>query len=166
MTYNEFYRHICELPTRFENRDLETYLSALYTLVDENQNVTPNAEMLLNLVQTAFTSVPTQFNSDWLRIEQPPGNNSQEIFGIEFTLEVIKFQISELHKMRGKQLNSETKYFGIDSETENRWYNFDPFTILECGTAGLMENFEADDREIEGNWQFLGNLLEIGRVYE
>jgi hypothetical protein len=28
--------------------------------------------------------------------------------------------------MKGKQLEDEWKYYGIDSETGNRWYNFDP----------------------------------------
>jgi hypothetical protein len=30
----------------------------------------------------------------------------------------------ERHKMNGKQLNEEMRYFGVDSETGNRWFNF------------------------------------------
>ncbi|GHU26826.1 hypothetical protein AGMMS50256_05050 [Betaproteobacteria bacterium] len=90
--------------------------------------------------------------------------------GIDYAIAVIEFQIAELHRMAGKQLENEYKYFGIDSETGNRWYNFDPHTNLECGARGL--GFADPDEEdeipetVDYSWRLLGELLETGRYYE
>ncbi len=36
--------------------------------------------------------------------------------GIDYTVAVLQFQIAELHKIKGKQLVDEGRFFGIDSE--------------------------------------------------
>ena len=185
MNSNDLYREICSFPDKYENRDLEEYLSALLMLVEREKSQALTSELLLKLLQDAFTSEPVAFNPDWLRITDAPDENimskkftnpkfnsgidksvvSNES-GIGYTVAVLHFQISELHKMRNKQLLDEYKYFGIDSETGNRWYNFDPFTNLECGAAGLFDNAEDESKGIEITWQTLGELLEMGRIYE
>lgn len=86
--------------------------------------------------------------------------------GFYFTVEVIQFQIAELHKMQDKQFKNEYKYFGINSETKNTWYNFDPFTNLECGINGLLQQPVDDHSEFLAEWPIIGLLLEIGRAYE
>ena len=58
------------------------------------------------------------------------------------------------------------RYFGIDSETGNRWYNFDPMTNLECGARCILDNEDDEDKEFIVSWQTLGELLEMGRIYE
>jgi hypothetical protein len=93
-------------------------------------------------------------------------NSSLEDIGIYYTIAVLQFQIAELHKMKGKQLNDEGRSFGIDSETGNRWYNFDPYSILECGMRCYLDYCEDDEQEFEVSWQTLGDLLEMGRIYE
>jgi hypothetical protein len=35
-------------------------------------------------------------------------------------------------------LENEYRYFGIDSPTGFRWYNFDPCSYLECGVRGSL----------------------------
>jgi len=65
--------------------------------------------------------------------------------------------------MKGKQLENKYRYFGIQSETGNYWYNFDPFGNLECG-ARCMEDNETNFDDL--NWSFIGELLENGRIYE
>ena len=150
---------------------------------EKGQTLTPG--LLLKLLQDAFTSEPAKFNSDWLRITDAPDSNimskkftntefssgidksivSNEK-GLDYTIAVLHFQISELHKMRDKQLLDEYRYFGIDSETGNRWYNFDPHTSLECGAACILDNKDDEDEGIEITWQTLGELLEMGRIYE
>ena len=181
----DFYKQICSLQERYENRDLEEYLLALLKLVEQakDQNLIP--DLLLKLLQEAFTSEPAVFNSDWLKITDAPDENIMskkftnpeissnidksivsEKSGIDYTIAVIQFQISELHKMRDKQLKDESRYFGIDSETGNRWYNFDPFTNLECGASCMIDNTENENEDMELTWQTLGELLEMGRIYE
>ena len=173
MTYKEFYQWINDLPSRFQNRDLETYLSALYLQIEKQKAQELTIEGLLTLLETSFKSEPLEFNPEWLEIISPPefdidwvdtkGDLNEEII---FTTNVIKFQIADLHKMQNKQLENKLRYFGIDSETENRWYNFDPFTNLECGAAWLLSDLKREDQEMNVNWKMLGILLEIGRIYE
>jgi hypothetical protein len=186
MTLEEFYNQIRTFESTFENRELEEYLLALYKNLSDNKVVyiqeRPTLELVLCLLKESFTSEATSFDDDWLNIvELPDPNrltrkftnpdikdvidkaNTSGLFGMEFTMEVLKFQIAELHRMRGKQLENEDRYFGIDSDTGCRWYNFDPFSNLECGAACMVDN-EKETADID--WSFIGNLLEDGRIYE
>ena len=184
MTQNEFYEHICSLNDKFENRDLETYLLSLLKLVEQEKSQILTSDILLKLIQNAFISEPQEFNSEWLSIETAPDENvmskkftNTEINstidksivsdknGIDYSIAVLQFQISELHKMKGKQLDDEMRYFGIDSDTGNRWYNFDPMTNLECGARCILDS-DDEEREFIVSWQTLGELLEMGRIYE
>jgi hypothetical protein len=191
MTQTEFYENISTLKDNFKNRELETYLLSLLSLVEQKRNQNLTADLLLNLLQNAFTSVPKEFNSEWLRITTAPDENimskkftNPEInlpidksvvsdkSGIDYSIAVLKFQIAELNKMKGKQLDDDMRYFGINSETGNRWYNFDPMTNLECGARCILdseeeeEEEEEEDKEFIVSWQTLGELLEMGRIYE
>lgn len=186
MTFEEFTTEIDNLPESFENRDLETYLLAIYKNIEDNRDIYEKEQATLDLalciLKESFTSEPAEFNQDWLNITEAPDSNRMsrifttpelkdefdkanmsKSFGMDFTMDVLRFQISELHKMRGKQLEDKYRYFGIDSETGNRWYNFTPFTNLECGTRCMNDN--EDDNDLI-NWSFIGDLLEDGRVYE
>lgn len=185
MTQDEFYQHICKLKDNFENKDLETYLLSLLKLVEQQKNKNLTAELLLKLLQNAFVSEPTEFNSEWLSITTAPDENiiskkftNPEInppidksiisdkSGIDYSIAVLKFQISELHKMKGKQLDNDMRYFGLQSETGNLWYNFDPMTNLECGAACILDTNDESEKEFIVSWQTLGELLEMGRIYE
>lgn len=164
---------------------METYLLSLLSLVEQKKNQNLTADLLLNLLQNAFTSEPAEFNSEWLSITTAPDENIMskkftnpkinlpidksvvsDKSGIDYSIAVLKFQIAELHKMKGKQLDDDMRYFGIDSETGNRWYNFDPMTNLECGARCILDSEDDEDKEFIVSWQILGELLEMGRIYE
>ena len=86
--------------------------------------------------------------------------------GLAYSAEVIKFQLAELSRMRASgQLADESKFFGIVSSGGHGWYNFDPFSLLECGARGLMDH-AGEDMPVRGGWEMLGELLEMGRTYE
>ena len=86
--------------------------------------------------------------------------------GLAYSAEVIKFQLAELSRMRASgQLADESKFFGIVSSGGHGWYNFDPFSLLECGARGLMDH-AGEDAPVRGGWEMLGELLEMGRTYE
>lgn len=86
--------------------------------------------------------------------------------GLAYSAEVIKFQLAELSRMRASgQLADESKFFGIVSPSGHGWYNFDPFSLLECGARGLMDH-AGEDAPVRGSWEMLGELLEMGRIYE
>lgn len=182
MTAEEFYKEIDQLPDSYQNRDLEEYLRALYHIVEQNKSQPLTSELTLDMLKQAFMAEPIPFQNEWLACTTPPDSNriSQKFTNpvinekinktntsslppYHFTREVLKFQIAELNKMRGKQLQNELRYFGIQSETGNIWYNFDPFGNLECGARCMVDNetsFESID------WSFIGELLENGRIYE
>ena len=85
---------------------------------------------------------------------------------LAYSAEVIKFQLAELSRMRASgQLADESKFFGIVSPSGHGWYNFDPFSLLECGMRGLMDH-AGEDAPVRGGWEILGELLEMGRTYE
>ena len=86
--------------------------------------------------------------------------------GLTYSAEVIKFQLAELGRMRASgQLADESRFFGIVSPSGHGWYNFDPFSLLECGARGLMDH-AGEDVPVRGGWEMLGELLEMGRTYE
>ena len=86
--------------------------------------------------------------------------------GSAYSAEVIKFQLAELSRMRASgQLADESKFFGIVSPSGHGWYNFDPFSLLECGARGLMDH-AGEDAPLRGGWEMLGELFEMGRTYE
>jgi len=182
MNAEEFYTQITSLSETFENRDLKEYLLALLKIVEENRSKTLTYELVIDMIKNAFISEPLEFEEEWLKYDTAPDENrlskkftnpeiSQSIDKsnystlepFDFTIEVLKFQIAELHRMTGKQLDNEYRYFGIQSETGNSWYNFDPFGNLECG-ARCMDDNETDFDNL--NWSFVGELLENGRIYE
>ena len=186
MTLEQFGEEIYKLKETFSHRDLEEYLSAMYKNLNDNMDVyikeKPSLELVLCILKESFTSLPASFEEEWLQITDAPDLNRMSrkftnpeikdgfdktnmavVDDMEYTLQVLKFQIAELHRMRGKQLEDEYRYFGIDSETGNRWYNFDPLTNLNCGISCMTDN-EDDISELD--WSFLGDLLEDGRIYE
>lgn len=182
MNFEKFYNEINDLPTNHKNRDLEEYLLAIYGKVLEYKEEKLTYDLVIKIIAEAFTSSPVEFKEEWLNCNTAPDENiiskkftnpefSQSIDKtnysklepFEFTIETLKFQIAELHKMRGKQLENEERYFGVNSETGHRWYNFDPFGNLECGVNCMNDNDE--DAEIL-DWSFIGVLLENGRIYE
>ena len=182
MNFEEFYDEINNLPNNYKNRDLEEYLLALYEKVIEYKEEKLTYDLAIKIISESFTSNAVEFQENWLNCTIPPDENiinkkftnpeisqsidktnHSQLEPFEFTIETLKFQIAELHKMRGKQLDNEYRYFGINSETGHRWYNFDPFGNLECGVNCMQdndENFETID------WSFIGILLENGRIYE
>ena len=59
-------------------------------------------------------------------------------------------------------LEDEYRYFGIDSPTGFRWYNFDPCSYLECGVRGSLGGNTVDGL----TWDQFADLLWCGAVYE
>jgi len=182
MNSQEFYDNINNLSTSYEDWDLEEYLLALYRKVKEYESVPLTYDLALKIISESFTGEPAKFQEEWLNcIVAPDRNrtsrkftnplfsesidktNTSTLKPFEFTLEVIKFQIAELHKMRGKQLENKYRFFGIESETGHDWYNFAPHDNLECGARCMVDN---NDDFGTLDWSFIGELLENGRIYE
>lgn len=179
MTVEQFYNQITSLSDNYENRDLEEYLKALLKLVLDDTTAHLTAEYLIELLEKAFTSEPVSIEPEWLLINNAPtayslkqkiteANNLTLVNNLQkqYTIEIIKFQIAELIKMANDQLKNKMRYFGVQSQTSNFWYNFDPYTNLECGARCLLDSSTNEANEFYCNWAALGELLEMGRIYE
>jgi hypothetical protein len=61
---------------------------------------------------------------------------------------VVTQQIEDLRAMaKCGQLEDEFRYFGIDAPSGARWYNFDPYTYIECGAEGAFGGWQEEDTE-------------------
>lgn len=191
MTASELYRRLSTLSERFAARDLQEYLLALLALCAENASQPMSGELLIALLEQAFSAPPAAMPQQCLSLLSLPDDALAETDAYAYSRAVLLFQIAELHSMRGKQLNDEQRYFGITSDSGHRWYTVDPFSLLECGAACLLdsgsessaspaygwenmtlrdEKYGADadneSRPFPVNWATLGLLLDMGRIYE
>ena len=165
MNYSELSIHIENLRQSFANRNLEDYLLALYALLQSQQDAVCTPTLCLSLLQEAFTAAPAPFNEQWLLIRQMPDEGLKTSDPWQYACVVIIFQVAELHRMRGQELQNELRHYGITSETGYSWYNFDPLTLLECGAQGLEDSL-GEEVVVADDWSLLGDLLDLGRYYE
>ena len=114
MTYNTFYNAMVSLPENYENRDLEEYLLALFSLVKKHEKEPFSPELCIEIIQKAFTETPMSFDEKWLSVCDAPDEDK----GMDFTQNVLIFQIAALHRMRDKELQNPQRYSGINSETD------------------------------------------------
>ena len=171
MTIEELIDKIGETESAFKssNKNLEEYWRSMYRAAIEIKDEKPTLQLFFELITKSINYPPLDFKPEWLNSISPPESNlfdatvkigkegvKSEFKEFEFFTKVLEFQIAELRKMKGKQLENEHKYFGIDSETGNRWFNFDPLGILECGLGGFRANGFNKDLE---NW-ILSHSLE------
>ena len=159
-TNRDLYRAISEMRERHESGSagisLEQYLLALLGLARQHcyqDNILLSD--FYRLVTGAFIAEPVQFKPSW-RDEYGVPNVLQEgpdwldtrkcsPLYVLWEATVIR-QIVDLREMdEAGTLEDEHRYFGVDAPRGSRWYNFDPFTYLECGMAGSLGGWEPDD---------------------
>ena len=178
MKITELIIKLGELESAFKvnKKSLEEYWRSMYPIAIKHKDDAPTLELFYKLIAESLDNKPIEVNPEWLNVASPPSSNlfEQEVkngSGIiksesddfTFFLNVLEFQIGELIKMKGKQLDCEYKYFGVKSESGYTWFNFDPLGILECGLSGMEANgFDLDLK----SWIFLGEIIEMGRIYE
>ena len=103
------------------------------------------------------------FDAAWPVIRTAPADTEYAPF--DYACAMMRFQAAELHRMGGGQTENGCRDFSAFSETGHVWYNFDPFSLLECGVRG-MADLNGEEAAVQESWDFLGRLLEMGRVYE
>lgn len=166
------------------DRELKDFLLAMYPLLETHKDNEPSLKLVLEIIDKSLVSKAIETDPEWLRVEKSPSGTGlmrkltapgikhlQNEFAIEdiqarameFTYNVIKFQVAELTRMTGKQLDNNLRSLGVISETGHDWYNFSALTVIECGLACMIDNND-DLKNID--WSFIGHLLEDGRIYE
>ena len=147
--------------------DLEEYLRSLWALIQDLGSPPITCEQLAALLEKAFSHPPAPFDPAWMKYTGPPENIPDDSDSFEILKHILWFQIADLRRMRGNVLDKLYRYFGEESPTGNRWYNFDPCTYLECGTALFGKEPEDDENPDEPlGWIDLAEILEMGRTYE
>jgi hypothetical protein len=145
---------------------LEEYLRALWGLVQQAQTQRVTYTLLGQLLHDAFLVDPLALDETWFQYETPPDPfEEEEEMERAFSLlqRMICYQIADLCRMaQAGLLENQWRYFGIDSPTGHRWYNFDPSSYLECGAQSLREG----DTQTEARWADLVRLLWYGQQYE
>ena len=169
MKLPEFRQQILSLHERYPVQPtLEVYLRSLWKLLNERRNEGPSLRVFIEMLELSFTSAPAEFMEEWMSYENP-ADYSEMIYSEDETFKFLKdtilFQIADLRRMKGKQLDNEFKEMGITSPTGYSWYNFKPTIYLECGTA-LIDEINEESQDDAVSWIDLENILEIGRMYE
>lgn len=188
-TPNSFRKAVLAVLDKFSDKyqgSLEEYLRSLWVLVDKYQHQEPSHALFLRMLEEAFQVEPAGFEAQWLEYDKPLNWGFRD--GVYFLtmlrdkkvvitehdvddLRILKhtllFQITDLYRMRDDQLKDKYRYLGVRSPTGYSWYNFDPFTYLECSTAGQVAHHRDGDQEFAScDWVGLAEILELGRIYE
>lgn len=126
------------------DRSLEEYLRALWAAGSAHRDAEAlSLSCFAGLLETALRAEVPPFDPAWLDIDR---GALADVSGYASWERAIQAQIVDLHEMeQAGLLANELRYFGIDAPRGARWYNFDPFTFLECGVAGTFGGWESGD---------------------
>ena len=168
-----------ELPKELS---LQTYLLALMAEIESNKDEELTQDLVKRImVDSLSTEQPMELNPKWLEIRSAPSfevkyqtNATAEALDamtaddfewekIDFSLEVLRFQVAELEKMADNQLSNPMREFGISSPTGTPWYNFTVSDNLEAGLKALIDN---KGEEMEADWSIFGLWLQYGRTHK
>jgi hypothetical protein len=168
-TSGELEQFTLELLKRQEPKytgSLEEYLRSLWVSVKNHQTDSVTFALLASILEDGFALEPAPFDNSWLEYTAPCDDWSMECSedGYGCLEQTLLFQIADLRRMAGEELENELRYFGLESPTQHDWYNFNPFLYLECALAGFISRSGEDVTVC--NWATLATILEFGRIYE
>jgi hypothetical protein len=157
---------------------IEEYLRSVWSSILIHQNESPTYHLFGEILQKAFHAQPAPFENAWMKYNAAPQELSslmvsEKPFSREADFTCLKreilFLIAELHRMQDRG-EDKMRYFGVVSPTGHNWSNSDPFTYLECATAGLVSHVEGGLLKRVGgsrcNWSLFAFILELGAAYE
>jgi hypothetical protein len=183
VTNRDFYLFVRGFEAKYGDSlpSLEAYLRALWQIASQSQITSPNVQRIADWLDAAFTTKPAPFDPKWRERSLDYTSSLETRDDWE---NVILFQIADLRRMADAgQLEDKWRYFGIDSPSGERWYNFDPLTYLECGIRGVLGGYEESEVIVlvsragqsanspvykvdELGWGGFAGILECGRIYE
>lgn len=182
MTNRELYLLVISFQEKFKEQHppLESYLSSLWWLAKPYQHQLLTINLLAEWLEQAFTQEPPPFNSQWL-----DKTLTTELTPFENWENRILFQIADLHHLKEAGVfENPHRYGGLTSPSGTYWYNFDPFTFLECAVCGMYGGDVEDENIIwsekpqgqqfrayvyqitQWGWADFEKLLSYGQHYE
>jgi hypothetical protein len=145
LTNRDLYKAVRSFSETVEKQSmpsLEKYLSALWSVVSQEHDTPLTPEKFVEWLEKAFVTPASDFNPLWLE----RNSYNQDLSDFQEWENVILFQIADLRRMdEAGKLQDEYRYYGIDSPSGSRWYNFDPLTYLECGIRGALGGYAEDE---------------------
>ena len=146
---------------------LEEYLCSVLQGVSTHPEDPPTWHLLAQVLAEGLSTPPAPFEPTWLEYTGPPGLITQLhpllLDPFPDVQHILRYQIADLHRMAEVgTLNDPQHYFGIDSPTGHRWFNFDPSSFLECASNGMGEGRGTP----ECSWDALTITLWLGQIYE
>jgi len=127
-----------------DERSLESYLLALLGLSRAFAGKPRlTVDEFLGSLAGAFAAEPLSFLPKWRNFDEPA-----EARPIDFETweSLVIAQIVDLREMdENGDLRNDYRYGGIDSPRQNRWYNFDTSSFLECAAAGSVGGWQPGD---------------------
>ncbi len=190
---NNFRQAIMSISDQYEGnyaRSLEEYLRSLWIVINRYKGQTVSYQLFAKVTQEAFDAEPGEFDDRWLTYKKELAWDYRDgkyviqeykngdwvitqfdVDDFEILTHTILCQIADLHRMRDKQLTDPNRWFGIDSPTGNRWYNFDVFGYWECATRGVLDHLRSSEsfirhRLLHCTWALFAAFLELGQSYE
>ncbi|MFO1512864.1 MAG: hypothetical protein U1F83_08145 [Verrucomicrobiota bacterium] len=141
MTNREFYKGIESLlkERRDENSlSLEQYLISLWFRVSQHKTGSGlSPSVFYKLLVDSFAPVEAKIEKESI---------DEAANGFAGWDSLIRRQVNDLRAMKANgQLQDEQRYFGVDSPSGQRWYNFDPCCYIECATVGSLGGWEEGD---------------------
>ncbi len=159
--------------------DLRHYLRSLLALLLQAKNEPVTFQLLHDLIVDAFKSDPVDFDPSWLEVTNPEHElfddddeyltdlSKEEQFDI--AVRMIQFLIADYHRMKEAGLLDQKPsilYFGIDSPTGWRWYNFHPLNFVEQGLRGHQSEICPEPERNWAEWRTLAFIVIDGSIYE
>ncbi|MDI9638059.1 hypothetical protein QQ054_27935 [Oscillatoria amoena NRMC-F 0135] len=144
---------------------LSVYLRSLLSVTQSYRAIAiPSYLQIAGFFKAGFSEPAVDYQPEWVDlIYQTPVESP-----FEEVERILKVQIVDLVQLEasGSILLPES-YFGLQSLSGRRWYNFDIGSYLERGTA-FLENIEIYDEEYaqSSGWSMVGEILERGRAVE
>lgn len=141
-TNRELYKAIETLIKEKENSPVISLEEYLISLLGRGLEKKRESELSLN----EFFSLLSDSFSPWRKEIELVNKFNEDEPGFSGWQATLRRQIKDLKEMkRNGILHNEYMALGIDSPSGQRWYNFDPFSYIECGVAGSLGGWEDGD---------------------
>lgn len=159
--------------------NLSAYLRSLWAVTLEAKIEDVTYQLLHDLIVRAFRSDPIDFDPIWFEIKNPDddlfddelelvhGLDSAKQF--ELVRRAILFHVADYHRMRQEGILDQEPwvlYYGIDSPTGWRWYNFHPVDFIKQGLYGHQEDLNLRAESHSADWVTLADIMLNGSTYE
>ena len=156
-----------------KNIKLEDYLRALWGAILKVKDTSPTWELFIQLFRDAYLIQPVDFDEAWLQIQQSADSIEIDkeivIKDFEYLRGTILYQIADLRRMRDAgyfQRDASELYFGLESPTGARWYNWDSRSFVNRAIEGFYGSSNPYRELDDATWRELAYLLYIGQLYE